>query len=61
MYDGPKDVGAMVRIECRGPVDRLREQLADAKERVARLESVLAKIEANPQVADLLNEIGKVL
>ncbi len=44
-----------------GAVDRLRDRLNHAKEQVSRLEALLKRLDANPQVADLLNEISKEL
>jgi hypothetical protein len=45
----------------RGSIDQLRDRLRSAQEEVERLTALLAKVEKNPEVADLLNEISKVL
>lgn len=45
----------------RGSIDALRDRLQSAREEVARLEALIAKIDANPGVAELLNEISKAL
>ena len=45
----------------RGSIDHLRDRLRDARNEVERLEALIAKIDANPGVADLLNEISKAL
>lgn len=45
----------------RGSIDQLRDRLRSAQEEVERLSALIAKVEKNPEVADLLNEISKVL
>jgi len=49
------------KIIRRGAVDRLRERLSDAKEQVRRLEALLVRMDKNPEVAELLNELSKEL
>ena len=45
----------------RGYIDQLRDRLRSAQEGVERLSALIVKVEKNPEVADLLNEISKVL
>lgn len=49
--------------ECfpRGIVDRLDDEIARLKERLARLEKAKAAVDKNPEIAGILNELTKLL
>lgn len=61
MYEDNTKLCVPHQLVRNGPVDRLRNELDEAERRVTRLKNLLAKIDAQPAVAELLNEIGKEL
>lgn len=61
MLDGPCRVADVEKCGPRGIVDRMNDEIERLEERLARLKAAKSAVDANPQIAGVLNELTKLL